>query len=184
MAQRPILDHIVGTREDGQDVRITGVENNTPLAIRGDIVESRASVGGIVAGAFSSGDVVGTLVYFSNVVRAPKRGGLIESATLIESTTQGINAELWLFDRPVTPAADNAAHSITDADALFLIPGGVISLTSHFASALNSVSVARGVGVAFQCSAERTDLWGILVTRGTPTYAAGGIVLKLGVIQE
>ena len=151
------------------------------VATKGVIVTSDQPVTGMST-VYVSGDVVGTLVAFTDIVRNNGGGGIVESLELIETTTQGVNAELWLFDRPIAAAADNAAHSISDADSLFAV--GVIPLTLHFASALNSVSTARGVGMAFQCRNIARDLYGLLVTRGAPPYAVDGIRLKLSVIQE
>ena len=74
----------------------------------------------------------------------------------------------------------NAAHSISDADALLNV--GVIASGTYYASALNSISVAKDINLPFSVAA--TTLFGILVTRGTPTYAANSLFVRLQIEQD
>ena len=128
---------------------------------------------------YASGDCLHTAVIeFANAVGA-SLSGYIEKMLVIDKIVQSQPLELWLFSSTVTPAAANAAHSISDADAAKCI--GVISSGPYYASALNSVSVARNVALPVKCDA--TSLFGILVTRGTPTYGATDLTVSL-LIQE
>ena len=125
--------------------------------------------------AYASGDSLHTAVIsFANAVGSSLTG-YIEKMVVVDAAVQSQPLELWLFSATVTPAAANAAHSISDADAALCI--GVIPSGAYYASALNSVSVAKGVNLAIKCAA--TTLFGILVTRGTPTYAAGSLTVSL-----
>jgi hypothetical protein len=129
--------------------------------------------------AYASGDCLHTAVIeFTSAVDASLTG-IIEKMVIVDKAAQSQPIELWLFSSTVTPAAANAAHSISDADAAKCI--GVISSGPYYASALNSVSVARNVGLPVKCDA--TSLFGILVTRGTPTYGATDLTVSL-LIQE
>jgi len=136
-----------------------------------------------VAGAYSAGDFVGTsatALIFANAVRVSGGSGVIQSAELIDYALQSAAAELWLFDTAITVPNDNAAWTLTDAHAATCI--GIIQFSSYFASALNSVSVARGLGIAFKAVA--TTIWGALVTRGTPTYASLDLTARLNIMQD
>lgn len=148
----------------------------------GDVVTRTIVVPGVGTGAHSANDTVGQLFEISQLARESGKGGVIETVALVETTTNSISTELWLFDRVITPAADDAAHSISDAHAASCV--GVVPITAYYASALNSVGVARGVGLAFQCRSDSSSLFGLLVTRGAPTYAASGITVAVSVIQE
>jgi hypothetical protein len=130
--------------------------------------------------AYASGDCLHTTVItFASAVDA-SLSGFIEKMVVVDRELQSQPCELWLFSATVTPAAANAAHSISDADAALCI--GVIYSGPYYASALNSVSVAKGVGLAIKCAA--TSLFGILVTRGAPTYAAGSLTVSLQISQD
>ena len=158
------------------------VEVEGMVPVSGKIVTRIVTVPGVGTGAHASGDVGGIAFPLAELVRADGAGGIVESVVLVETTTNGAATELWLFDKEITAAVDDAAHSISDGHAEWCV--GVVPITSHYASALNSTSVARGVGLAFNCESGRRDLVGLLVTRGTPTYAANGVKLKVTVIQE
>ncbi|MBU2346587.1 MAG: hypothetical protein KJ888_20550 [Gammaproteobacteria bacterium] len=132
--------------------------------------------------AYASGDCLHTTVIsFADAV-GPSLSGFVEKMIIVDAAVQSQPCELWLFSATVTPAAANAAHSISDADALLLGGGGVVYSGPYYPSALNSVSVAKGVGLAIKCAA--TTLYGILITRGTPTYAAGSLTVSLQISQD
>jgi len=136
-----------------------------------------------IAGAYTAGDFVGTSatpLTFANAVRVSGGSGVIESAILVDGDLQSVSAELWLFDTTIAPPNDNAAWTITDANALTCI--GVVSFGTYYASALNSVAIARGLGLAFK--AVGTSLFGALVTRGAPTYVSGNLSIRLVVMQD
>ena len=127
--------------------------------------------------AYASGDCLHTAVI--QFVGIPDGIGFIDKMIVVDADLQSVALELWLFSATVTPAAANAAHSISDAHAALCV--GVISSGPYYASALNSVSVAKGVALPFKCAA--TTLFGILVTRGAPTYTASGLTVSLQISQ-
>ena len=124
---------------------------------------------------YASGDSLHTTVMsFASAVRISGGSGRVRKLVVVDKAAQSAAGELWLFSATVTPAAANAAHSISDADAALCV--GVIPFGTYYASALNSVSVASP-DLPITCAA--TTLFGIAVTRGTPTYAADSLVLTL-----
>lgn len=124
---------------------------------------------------YASGDSLHTAVLsFASAVRVSAGSGVIRKVVVVDKDLQSAAGELWLFSATVTPAAANAAHSISDADAALCV--GVIPFGTYYASALNSISVASPA-LPITCAA--TTLFGILVTRGTPTYTAAGLVVTL-----
>ena len=135
------------------------------------------------AGAYVSGDYIGTdasPMTFTNAVRVSGGSGVIESAVLIDKAVQSANIELWLFDTAPTPPADNAAWTISDANALTCI--GVIAFQTYYASALNSISIAKGLGITFNAVAR--DIYGCFVTRGTPTLASLDLYARLQILGD
>ena len=138
-----------------------------------------------VAGAYVANDFVGTsatALIFAGAARVAGGSGVIKSALIVDGDLQSIGCELWLFDTNVTPPADNAAWTISDADAATCI--GVIPFSTYYASALNSVSngIVPNGGIEF--SAVATTIWGCLVTRGTPTYTSGKLSVRLNIMQD
>lgn len=131
--------------------------------------------------AYASGDCLHTAVgTFTNAVSQTGGTGTILKMTVIDADVQSAAGELWLFSATVMPAAANAAHSISDADALLCV--GVIPFGPYYTSALNAVSVNGTVSLPFSVAA--TTLYYIAVTRGTPTHSASGLTFKLFVAQD
>jgi len=141
-----------------------------------------------VAGAYVTGDYVGqstTPQSFAGAVRVAGSTGVIQSITIVTKTTASFasaNMELWLFDQTLTVPTDNAAWSITDADALKCLGVIPISGNNWFASAANQVYTAGGLGVTIKPVS--TTLFYALVIRGSYTFAAGNLQIQLGILQD
>ena len=139
-----------------------------------------------VAGAYAANDFVGTSatpMTFAGCARVNAGTGLIYRVELVDYAKQSIAGELWLFNTaPAGLPADNAAFTITDADAKQCI--GVVSFNTYYASALNSVSPVGNLTIGFKCLAGSMDLYGVFVTRGAPTYATGDLTFRLICVQD
>ena len=143
-------------------------------------------------GTYSANDYVGTNatpMEFTNCAPAVSwsgggGGGLIVGARLIDGALQSVSTELWVFDSTITAPNDNAAWSLSDADAKKLVC--VIPFSTYYASALNSVAegVPSGGAAKFQCAADSKSLYGCLVTRGAPVYANGDVTVRLTVLPD
>jgi len=138
-----------------------------------------------VAGAYSANDFVGTsatAMTFAGVARVNAGSGVIVSAVLIDYALQLAPGELWLFDTaPAGLPADNAAFTLTDAATLI----GIIPFSTYYASALNSGSAGLNLPISFNCVGGAVkDIYGVFVTRGTPTYASGDVTIRLQIAQD
>ena len=159
------------------------VDAANPIPIGGLCYTVAANPVLTVAGAYIAGDYVGTsatAMTFTNVVRDVGESGVIESIVLIDQAAQSVSLELWLFDTAPTPPADNAAWTIADADALTCI--AVVPFQVYYASALNSVSNPKGLGLTFNTTGATRNIYGCLVTRGTPTYASLDLMVRLQIL--
>lgn len=132
---------------------------------------------------YASGDTLGSLMTFAGVARFNGGSAVVQAMTIVDAAAQNANLELWLFTGTVTASADNAAWSISDADALKCV--GVIPTSGvNYASALNSVSSKLSINLPVTCASDSTSLYGQLVSRGTPTYGASSLTVKLTVVQD
>lgn len=136
-----------------------------------------------VAGAYVAGDYVGTSgvpMHFVDVARIVGGSGFIKGK-ILDSAKQSAPGELWLFNDVVTPPADNAPWSISDADMLKW--AGTFPFNVWYPSALNAGSIAD-MAVWFRCIPTSKDLYGCYVTRAAPTYASLDITAILNVLQN
>jgi hypothetical protein len=135
----------------------------------------------ITAGAYGANDAVGGLLTFANAARLSGGSIVIEGITIVDEASQAASLELVLFDQTFTNTADNSPFDPTDADLANVI--GVIPVSTYYTFNDNSVASRSGLGLA--CKLAGTSLFGQLVTRTAPTYAAtDDVTVILHVIQN
>lgn len=123
--------------------------------------------------AYSPGNAVGGLITFTNASRASGSGGIIQTVVIRDKAGQAGTYNLFLFDAnpTATTVTDKSAVTINTADLAKVI--AVIAPSGILLGAASTMGVitAGGLGTAFKLTSG-TTMWGILVTRGTPTYAS------------
>lgn len=131
--------------------------------------------------AYASGDVVADRQVISNATRAKNAPALLQSLMLIDKADQGAALEVLFFSDDVALGTENAAPSISDANALTFL--GRVSIATTDYQDLGGAKVAHKTGLSLLMS-PKTDTRDIYVAvlngSGTPTYAADSLVLRLG----
>lgn len=130
--------------------------------------------------AYTAKDAVGALMTFSNAVRASGGTCRIDGVQVVDKSQQRPDLELVLFDRTVSAPTDNAIFNPSDAELATCV--GVVYIGGWSDLSTNSVAdVPYGREVVLN----GTDLFGVLVTRSTPTFVATtDIVVILTIIQD
>lgn len=135
---------------------------------------------------YATGDYVGTSgvpIVIPEAARVNGGSGRFKSIMIIDKANAKVAGELWFFDDTITPPADSAAWSITDADAMKCI--GVVAIgASYYASALNAVAQDHTNNIGFKCALTSRNIYACFVTRGAPTYADGDLVFRFNIIQD
>ena len=131
-----------------------------------------------VAGAYSIGDFVGTSGTPMTLAGAASANGLggKMSVVAIDKAAQGINGKLLIFDATVTPPADNAAWTLSAADAAKLV--AIIPISSWVASGGVSLGYTPLAEYPYKCAAAATSLYAAYITDGTPTYASLDLIFR------
>ena len=157
----------------------TGTNTIGQVGAEGDTLSQTPTV---TAGAYAAGDAVGGLLTFANAARYSGYGGVIKDLIILDDAGQDTEMELWLFDRTFTAMVDNAPWAPSEADLRNLV--AVVSTGDGAWFAAGTPSVARvECSQRYDCAA--TSLFGQLVTRGTPTFAAtDDISVKIGLLQD
>lgn len=126
------------------------------------------------ASAYTAGDAVGGLLTFSNAARSSGFPIRVADVTVIDKDSENAALELVLFDRTFTASTDNAVFAPSDADLANCI--GVIEIATTDYHTFSTNSAARWpettANPGLTAVLNGTDLFGQLVTRGTPTYTA------------
>jgi hypothetical protein len=123
----------------------------------------------VTAGLYTANDAVGGLLTFANAVRNSGGGGIIKSMIVIDDAGQDASLELWLFSQTFTAIADNGVFDISQPDLRNLVAIIATADGSYYASGTES---AARVEASQRYDLAGTSLFGQLVTRGGPTYAA------------
>ena len=142
------------------------------LITRGPISIRVTSTQTVTAAAYSSGNCVGGKITFSNAVRVAGQGGVIAGVTIRDKAGQNVPYDLFLFDADPTNTTitDKIAVAINTADLAKVI--GVVSLTGIVLGAASTMGVLTNApSLGFKLGSG-TTMYGILVTRGAPTYAS------------
>lgn len=136
----------------------------------------------VTAGAYSANDAVGGLLTFASAARVSGGKSFLKNVLMIDDAGQDAELELWLFDRTFTAMADNDAWAPSEADLRNLL--AIVSTSDGAWFAAGTPSVAR-IEVTQQLVLNGTSLFGQLVTRGTPTFAAtDDVTVKIALMQD
>jgi hypothetical protein len=135
---------------------------------------------------YTAGDVLSNSTSAPTVLTfkaAIKNGhSTLKAAWCIDSAAEATkpDLELWLFHTSPAAVNDNAAFTITDAEALTFVGVVDFAVATFKASALNSVCQKLALDIplrgAIDPRADKTqDLYGIVVVRNTYTPVSGEV---------
>jgi hypothetical protein len=134
-------------------------------------------------------DVVGTLLTFPDVIQSDIGGGEIVDAMIIDSSTVSAPLELLLFNTTLsagtkTATGDNAPLIMVDTD----LPKVCASIT--FSTGGNQHIFADNVVHFADTDLPKSfystsrNLYGLILSRGTPTYSCGNIMAAKLIIKR
>lgn len=132
------------------------------------------------AGAYASGDAVGTKMGFANALRIVGGTGVLKSVKVSDKAKQNATLDLILFrSDPTASVTDNQPFDPNDADIVDIVAAVQISTWYSFND--NSYGQAEcAIGIA----SDSRDLFGVLVSRGTPTYANGDLQVTIDILPD
>lgn len=151
----------------------------TPLRESGNRLIRQTVVPVLDTNIYAAGDALHTNdLLFPSIVRANGGAGIIRSVILLDRDDQNVNATLWLFNATLanTTHTANAAFALHDDDAAGFV--GAVAIDTYFDGVNNRLALEQP-NLYFQCAAAADDLYGVLVTVGTPTHTASGLTLIL-----
>lgn len=134
----------------------------------------------VTAGAYSAGDAVGGLLTFTNAASGSM--ARVVSVVVIDKGDQGVALNLFLAKETFTATADNDAINISDSDAAKSI-GCVAIATGDYVDVGGAKIATKQVGYLGFVDSGDTNLYGQLITTGTPTYASTSDLTVILVIE-
>lgn len=132
------------------------------------------------AGAYASGDAVGTKFTLSNALRVSGGTGVLKSVKIVDKAKQNATLDLIIFKADIAATVtDNQPFDPTDADLSNIVAAVQVSTWYSFNN--NSYGQAE---CAIDIKSDSLNLYAVLVSRGTPTYADGDLVVTTGVLAD
>ncbi len=193
-AGRTVATDEVGTRNFQLVKLVDGTAESTAAiagsAARGLHVDPRPKVvrlahtPAISSGAvYAAKDAIGGLLTFAAAVRSAGGTCWLEALQLVDKGQQMRDLELVLFDRAIAAPVDNAVFAPTDAELATCV--GVVPIVAADYRDYSTNSVASLANLGLEIVLNGSDLFGVLVARGTPTYTSvGDLVVTLTLLQD
>ena len=129
--------------------------------------------------AYSSGDYMGSIMTVTNACANTGSWTTLDSLNLIDYDNQKIAADLYLWSvSPTITSADNAAININPRDSG--TTKAYVNLPAASYTSFNAAAVGQftNLNIRVKCAAGSKSLYGLLVSRGTPTRTATGLDLN------
>lgn len=134
--------------------------------------------------AYADGDVLAEVQELASALRVAGGSGIIHSLTVVDKDDQAQAMDVVFFDNTsASLGTENSAVSISDDDADGIL-GIVEVLSGDYVDLVNSQVVSKtGLNIVVEV-ASGTSLGIGVISRGTGTYTASGIVLRVGILQD
>lgn len=133
---------------------------------------------------YASGDVLADTQVLAGAMRMRDLTGVLSGFTLFDEDDQGIELDVVFLSANVSIGTENAAVSVTDANAREIL--GIVNVASTDWKDLGGVRVAtvRNVNLPIKPAAQTQDVYVALITRGTPTHTASGLRGRFHFFQD
>jgi len=135
----------------------------------------------IATTAYVAGDQVGTQFTFASAARASGGTGIITGVTLTDAKSIIGAYDVVICRASVTPAADNAAFTISAADTRNVI--AVVQLTGAQDLGSGNMAGAFNLAIPYDCSGG-TSLYALLICRFGHTFFTAVTDLELSLFVE
>lgn len=169
---------------DGQSNGTTGIGGDAEglwVVPRRDQLRIQVTSAGLTNATYTAADQLGNLFTFANAARISGGTGRITSITLLDEAVVIGPVDVVFFDRSVTLAADNAAFSISDADAAYAL--AYVQMAGPFSFTNSRFLAAHNLSIPYTCNGG-TDLYAALITRSANAAYASATAIKLSITVE
>jgi hypothetical protein len=133
---------------------------------------------------YASGDVLAATQELTGVTRVNAGTARLESLKITDADDQGQSLDVIFLKTNVSIGTENAAVSIADADAIEIL--GIIQVLSSDFLDLGGVRVATvpiDRTIMLKSGAASTSIYVAAISRGTGTYSASGLSMKIGILR-
>lgn len=134
--------------------------------------------------AYADGDVLAATQEIASALRENGATGTITSLVVCDKDDQGVALDVVFLQTNVAIGTENAAVSATDAAADEVL--GIVEVAAgDYVDLVNAqVAPKHGLNIPVKAASDSTSLFVAAISRGTGTYTASGITLKVGITRN
>ena len=172
-AENPFPVILVGAQQPNGDITVYPTETS-------DLLDLTLSLN---TAQYASGNVLADTQELTGVMRANGKTARLESLKITDKDDQGQALDVVFFKTNVSLGTENAAVSISDADAVEIL--GIVQVSAADFIDLGGVRVATVPISPFllKAAANSTSIYVGAISRGTGTYTASGLSMKIGIVR-
>ena len=132
--------------------------------------------------AYADGDVLAETQLCSGVVEDVHGKAMVLSLGVLDKDDQGQPLDIVFLKSNKGIGTENAQVSVSDADADEIL--GIVSVAAaDYKDLINSqYAQITNVGILLESAPGSVDVYIAAISRGTGTYSASGITLKIGLV--
>lgn len=165
---------------DGSDDGFVHALNPMPVANWATLIDVTLALD---TSAYADGDVLADRQVVSNALRVNDGTGFLVSVEVIDVNGVGVGLDLVFLSADVFFGTVNSAPGISAADSVNILGSVSISASDLTNWSGPSTASVRGIALMLKTVSGTRDIYVAAVTRGgAPTYAADGLVLRLGIL--
>ena len=169
----------IAVSADGSSTHVTATANGLSVVTSSTVIDLTLSLD---TSQYADGDVLAAAQELASAVRASGGTGVIQSIQVIDQDDQGQALDVVISDSTITLGTENDPVSISDADAAKILGIVEVAATDYIDLVASQYVNKSNLGIVIMPDA--TSLFISAISRGTGTYTASGIVLRIGIIQD
>lgn len=139
-------------------------------------------------GIYAAGDLLADTQELTYAFRVPGGSGIINSISVLDPDDQtAFSFDVLILKSNTSLGTENSAPNVSDTNARQVVWSVPFATTDVVTDVGGAKQYARhGLGIPIQANlTTETSIWVALVMdTGTPTFAGGVLVLKLGILQD
>lgn len=165
----------------GIDQTTSGTTNAVYALETSDLIEVVLTTDTLV---YAAGDVLADTQPVTGVARVNDGTAMLQNLIITDADDQGQAMDIVFLKANVSLGTENAAVSITDANAKEIV--GIVSVAANDFIDLGGVRVAHvavPAPIILKAATGTTTVYIAAISRGTGTYTAAGLSVKLGLIR-
>lgn len=136
------------------------------------------------AETFAANDLVADAQEIKGAFRVPGGTGIVHAVRLLDDDDQGTDLDLYFVGASDSWGTEGSALAPTDAEAAEIF-GSVSIESGDYTDLIASQEATKtNLNIPVKAPDDGTSLWIVAVTRGTPTYTASGLHVRVTILLD